>query len=711
MTTFNTRNPIGSTDARDLSDNAENFDKALNSNETAWTDRLGVTRDTFEGALSKLSFYRVGTFAAGYTLTNMRQTLEYNGHEYSWAGTFPKVVAAGATPATSGGVGAGAWVDRTEDTLRSDLAGNTGFEFVRGKILPNAINRSLYSHINDFKISALNFGGIVNDGIVDCRAGIESLILMCSLFTNGATIYFPKGKYLLNSYSSDESLKTAFSQILPIRSGVNIELDDNAEIIVGPYFDDKHFTLFCGLDNGSSPSDSTYLNNVHVYGGTISFSGSASKMRTGYKLRVAFQFGKSIGTSVTGVIFKDGDLSNCIVAGYKNFGRYHDVKDCRFIDLVQDADSGVSPNIDFTACYCNAEQSTVTNCHFHNSSRRSREIAAAVELHKSYSSWSGGSIHGYMRGGFIVAAASEYSRNQGSSVCGVKGVVTNKLIELWIGSGCRIADVIISENNIRVMDRDETMTDLMYYGACGLIGTAGYPDDNGISENIVIKDNIFSVSQTVVGVLSSCLAADRDISGWHVIDNQFSARHLLWSDSVFSGAATRNMAGVTIKDNYFNTDAMDVGSEFAVFKVAQMIYCDIDIKIATPISLSKVLSIMADVSGFGNTVKVHDENTSQIAVPVLINDIFLQGATNKTEYPEDMTFFIPASEGVYPFFTIEYRPYHKYATIIDKKTLPTAAYLCGSLTHNNDKQMGSFGYYPTNLGGSSYVGRVRLSSF
>ena len=119
--TFNTGNPIGSTDARDLSDNAENFDKSLNDTSLTWVDRRGVTRDTFEGRLAKGSFYRVGDFATGYTLKNMRQTLEYSGHEYSWAGTFPKVVAAGATPATSGGISAGAWVDRTDVTLRSDI--------------------------------------------------------------------------------------------------------------------------------------------------------------------------------------------------------------------------------------------------------------------------------------------------------------------------------------------------------------------------------------------------------------------------------------------------------------------------------------------------------------------------------------------------------------------------------------------------------------
>jgi nitrous oxidase accessory protein NosD len=127
---FNTGNPIGSTDARDLSDNAENFDTALGTTAATWVDRFGVTRDSFEGRLAKGSFYRVGDVATGYTLTNMRQTLEYNGHEYSWAGTFPKVVAAGATPATSGGIGAGAWVDRTDLTLRGELNAYDGQKLI-----------------------------------------------------------------------------------------------------------------------------------------------------------------------------------------------------------------------------------------------------------------------------------------------------------------------------------------------------------------------------------------------------------------------------------------------------------------------------------------------------------------------------------------------------------------------------------------------------
>ncbi len=86
----------------------------------------GQTQKTLPRTLLDIAFVRTGTFAAGATLTDMRQTLEYGGHEYSWAGTFPKVVAAGATPATSGGIGAGAWIDRSGDILKQELVGESG---------------------------------------------------------------------------------------------------------------------------------------------------------------------------------------------------------------------------------------------------------------------------------------------------------------------------------------------------------------------------------------------------------------------------------------------------------------------------------------------------------------------------------------------------------------------------------------------------------
>lgn len=198
MTTFNTGNPIGSTDARDLSDNAENFDTALGTIAPTWIDRLGVTRDSFEGRLAKGSFYQVGTFAAGYTITNMRQTLEYSGHEYSWAGTFPKVVAAGATPATSGGIGAGAWVDRTDVALRSDLISQYGSSKVGFKQDgAGAVPTNVQSKLREF-VSVKDFGA-VGDGVTDDTAAIGYAIAYMA--STGNNVLVNPGVYLCDSFS------------------------------------------------------------------------------------------------------------------------------------------------------------------------------------------------------------------------------------------------------------------------------------------------------------------------------------------------------------------------------------------------------------------------------------------------------------------------------------------------------------------------------
>lgn len=177
--TYNTGNPIGSTDARDRLDNSENMDILENSTTLNYhADRLGTMRKTrkgmelehdnqitaheaehdaqisaheaehdaqmlsfendFDGRLAGMAFTRVGTFTTGATLTDMRQTLLWevsqggDGHEYGWAGAFSpsgKVVAAGSSPTP---VSAGNWVDRTEGTLRGDLT-NSVMSLINGR--------------------------------------------------------------------------------------------------------------------------------------------------------------------------------------------------------------------------------------------------------------------------------------------------------------------------------------------------------------------------------------------------------------------------------------------------------------------------------------------------------------------------------------------------------------------------------------------------
>ncbi|QXR37304.1 hypothetical protein EGK70_007390 [Alcaligenes aquatilis] len=51
MTTYKTGNPLGSADPKDLYDNAENLDAALNSQSNTWADRLGNIRPTYRSAI------------------------------------------------------------------------------------------------------------------------------------------------------------------------------------------------------------------------------------------------------------------------------------------------------------------------------------------------------------------------------------------------------------------------------------------------------------------------------------------------------------------------------------------------------------------------------------------------------------------------------------------------------------------------------------
>lgn len=143
MTTYFTKNPLGSSSPYDLFDNAQNFDTAVNSITAAiWQDRFGKNRLSWYGieSLATQSMLNYGyitakSFELGFTLLtpNTVLQLESNGEYYRWDGDWsqPKVVPPGSTPDSAGGIGPGKWVGVGDASLRSDLAKPTGASQVR----------------------------------------------------------------------------------------------------------------------------------------------------------------------------------------------------------------------------------------------------------------------------------------------------------------------------------------------------------------------------------------------------------------------------------------------------------------------------------------------------------------------------------------------------------------------------------------------------
>jgi len=130
---YSTGNPVPSSALEDMSDNAQVFDGLVTKTSGTVIDRLGNTRRSFQQVVMDMGFNPVaGSFQSGATVTEYNQCLldESTGTFYSWNGSLPKVVSAGSTPATAGGIGALLWVDRTDLMLRTELATTSGNKYL-----------------------------------------------------------------------------------------------------------------------------------------------------------------------------------------------------------------------------------------------------------------------------------------------------------------------------------------------------------------------------------------------------------------------------------------------------------------------------------------------------------------------------------------------------------------------------------------------------
>lgn len=176
MSTYKTKNPLGSAAVKDLYDNAENVDKFVNDRtKEELEDRLGVLRKTWHGmemifsrfidyitgrgeqAVAAIGWQELGNWAVGLAVDNRQQIVYYNGSWYKYLGELEHVIA-GDSPENDGGVWSaenptGKWSNIGDAALRSNLGSSEegqGAWLVAYAASESAASRSVASRLRDY---------------------------------------------------------------------------------------------------------------------------------------------------------------------------------------------------------------------------------------------------------------------------------------------------------------------------------------------------------------------------------------------------------------------------------------------------------------------------------------------------------------------------------------------------------------------------------
>lgn len=147
--------PVPSTAFDVLQRNVQDVDRYLNTS-TVFNNRVGLpikpipmqsaTFDSLEtqwlNAIGAVGWFPVsGDFSTGATLTTRNQVIYDPASTawYSWGGTLPKTVPTSSSPASTGGISAGAWTMRSDATLRNDVKIRPHLKTLEASIFPQIV--------------------------------------------------------------------------------------------------------------------------------------------------------------------------------------------------------------------------------------------------------------------------------------------------------------------------------------------------------------------------------------------------------------------------------------------------------------------------------------------------------------------------------------------------------------------------------------------
>lgn len=163
---------------------------ALNSITGINTNFEQNSREQWRRSLAEAGLTLVsGSFEEGATVNNKTDAVWYiaGGQCYTWGSTFPRDVPAKSTPASTGGVGLGAWVGVGDASLRGELSSPGGAGLIGD--IPKPITWSGFA------------GGADKTGATDSTAALSAVYTGAN--SNGMGIIIPKGLYRVGNEVRD----------------------------------------------------------------------------------------------------------------------------------------------------------------------------------------------------------------------------------------------------------------------------------------------------------------------------------------------------------------------------------------------------------------------------------------------------------------------------------------------------------------------------
>ncbi|MCF2195171.1 sialate O-acetylesterase [Enterobacter hormaechei] len=214
MATTPTNNPVPSEAPADLKFNAGKIDEFVTSPGHQYIDRKGVAHRTIAGinydanqAFLNYGYITKDSFELGNTLNSANEVLRWqsNGWYYRWDGAFPKVVPAGSTPDSAGGIGKGKWLGVGNDaTLREELTDTNGGDSVVSSQYGGTIQDSYVSRqraVADGVHLFLVYGQSNAKGQAANSAGAPTYVSPLARYYNGSTLA-PMTAYMITSNDS-----------------------------------------------------------------------------------------------------------------------------------------------------------------------------------------------------------------------------------------------------------------------------------------------------------------------------------------------------------------------------------------------------------------------------------------------------------------------------------------------------------------------------